>query len=237
MHRMSETDPDRTTPGHNAAKKRKASYTKEADNLHNCPLNLRINKNHLLCRNAKRSPEESANSQAPKGQEAAKGKKTVQDCGEAIKPHGRGKFPQGEERPSTSRQVNGEGESRNKENGFCTNRDISCASTSKGDSNPHKGKKRVGNTNPDHKNPGHSKGRGLQSVRTPTCPDVADFATAMAVQLSITLQTEQVKKATRATLNAMKFLTRTSEDKTRRQNKMSISLDEGMNTSMEMIDP
>ena len=62
------------------------------------------------------------------------------------------------------------------------------------------------------------------------------FATALAAQLSITLQTEQVKKATRATLNATKFLTRTSEDKMRRQNKMSIILDAGMNTSMETID-
>ena len=62
------------------------------------------------------------------------------------------------------------------------------------------------------------------------------FATALAAQLNITLHTEQVKKATRATLNASKFLTKTKEDKTRRQNKMSISLDEDMNTSMEMID-
>ena len=51
------------------------------------------------------------------------------------------------------------------------------------------------------------------------------FATALAAQLNITLQTEQVKNATRATLNASKFLTKTSEDKTRRQNKMSISLE------------
>ena len=62
------------------------------------------------------------------------------------------------------------------------------------------------------------------------------FATALEAQLNITLQTEQVKKATRATLSASKFLTKTSEDKTRRQNKMSISLDAGMNTSMEIID-
>ena len=62
------------------------------------------------------------------------------------------------------------------------------------------------------------------------------FATALAAQLNITLQTEQVKNAMRATLNASKFLTKTSEDKTRRQNKMSISLDAGMNTSMEIID-
>ena len=63
------------------------------------------------------------------------------------------------------------------------------------------------------------------------------FATTLAAQLNITLQTEQVEKATRATLNATKFLTRTSEGKTRRQNKMSISLDVGMNTSMEIRDP
>ena len=63
------------------------------------------------------------------------------------------------------------------------------------------------------------------------------FATALAEQLNITLHTEQVKNATTATLNALKFLTRTSEDKTRRQNKMSVSLDAGMNTSMEIIDP
>ena len=62
------------------------------------------------------------------------------------------------------------------------------------------------------------------------------FATALAAQLNITLQSEQAKNATRATLNASKFLTMTSEDKTRRQNKMSISLDVGMNTSMEIID-
>ena len=62
------------------------------------------------------------------------------------------------------------------------------------------------------------------------------FATALAAQLNITLHTEQVKNATRATLNASKFLTKTNEDKTRRQNKMSISLDAGMNTSMEIID-
>ena len=39
------------------------------------------------------------------------------------------------------------------------------------------------------------------------------FVTALAAQPNITLQTEQVKKATRATLNATKFLTRTSEGK------------------------
>ena len=162
MPRTSETDPDRITPGHNPAKKRKGSYTKEADNLRNCPLDLRIDKNHLLCGNTKRSPQESSNSQAPKGEEAANGKKTIQDCGAAIKPHGRGKFPQGEERPGTSRQNDGVSESRNKENGFCTNTNISCASTSKGDSNPQKGKKRVGNTNSGHKDPGHKAGGTLQ---------------------------------------------------------------------------
>ena len=62
------------------------------------------------------------------------------------------------------------------------------------------------------------------------------FATALAAQLNITLHTEQVKNATRATLSASKFLTKTNEDKTGRQNKMSISLDAGMNTSMEIID-
>ena len=56
------------------------------------------------------------------------------------------------------------------------------------------------------------------------------FATALTAQLNITLQTEQVKKATKTTLNATKFLTRTSDNKTRGQNKMSISLDTGMNT-------
>ena len=76
MPRTSETDSDRTMPGHNTAKKRKGSYTKEADNLRDCPLNLRINKNRLLCGNAKRSPEARANSQATKGGEASKGKKT-----------------------------------------------------------------------------------------------------------------------------------------------------------------
>ena len=60
---------------------------------------------------------------------------------------------------------------------------------------------------------------------------------ALIAQLNIKLQTEQVKKATRATLNATKFLTRSSKDKTRRQNKMTISLEASMNTSMEMIDP
>ena len=63
------------------------------------------------------------------------------------------------------------------------------------------------------------------------------FATALAAQLNITLQTEQVKNAMRATFNASKFLNRTSEDKTRRQDKMLISLDTGMNTSMEITDP
>ena len=62
------------------------------------------------------------------------------------------------------------------------------------------------------------------------------FATALAGQLNITLHTEQVKNATRATLNASKFLSKTSEDKTRRQNKMSICLDAGMNTSMDITD-
>ena len=62
------------------------------------------------------------------------------------------------------------------------------------------------------------------------------FATALAAQLNITLHREQVKKATRTTLNASKFLTKTNENKTKRQSKMSISLDAGMNTSMEIID-
>ena len=109
MPRTSEADPDRTTPGHNPAKKRKGSYTKEADNLRNCPLNLRIDKNCLFRGNAKRSPEVNTNSKAPKGEEAIKGKKTYQDCGAAIKPCCQGKFLQGEERPGTSRQVDGEG--------------------------------------------------------------------------------------------------------------------------------
>ena len=62
------------------------------------------------------------------------------------------------------------------------------------------------------------------------------FATALAAQLNITLQTERIKNATRATLNASKFLTKTSEDKTRRQNKMSISLIASMNTSTDIAD-
>ena len=62
------------------------------------------------------------------------------------------------------------------------------------------------------------------------------FATALAAQLNKMPHTEQVKNATRAILNASKFLTKTNKDKTRRQNKMSISLDAGMNTSMEIID-
>ena len=93
--------------------------------------------------------------------------------------------------PGTSCQVDGEGEgegegqSRNKENGFCTDTDISCASNSKGDSNPQKGKKGVCDTNftredlshkdPGHKDPGHIEGRGLQSVRTPTCRNDVDL--------------------------------------------------------------
>ena len=87
------------------------------------------------------------------------------------------KFPQREERPRTSRQVDGEGESqsRNKENGFCANTDISCASTSKGDSNPQKGKKGVCDTNFTREDPGHIEGRGLQSVGLTTCCDDADL--------------------------------------------------------------
>ena len=70
----SETDSGRTTPGHYPAKKRKGSYTEEADNLGDCPLNIRNIKNRLLCGNTKRSPQASANSQAPKGEKAAKAK-------------------------------------------------------------------------------------------------------------------------------------------------------------------
>ena len=62
MPRTSETDSDRTTPGHNPAKKRKGSYTEEADNLGNCPLNIRNVKNRLLCGNVKRSSQARANS-------------------------------------------------------------------------------------------------------------------------------------------------------------------------------
>ena len=168
MLRTSETYSDRTTPDHNPAKKRKGSYTEEADNLGNCPLNLGINKNRLLCGNTKRSSEVSANSQTPKGEKATKGKKTHQDCEAAIKVRCGGRFPQGEERPGTSRQVDGEGkgQSKNKENGLCTNTDISCASTSKGNPNPQKGKKGVCDTNftredPGHKDPGHTERKGL----------------------------------------------------------------------------
>ena len=182
MPRTSETDSDRTTPGHNPAKKRKGSHTEEADNLGNCPLNLRNVKNRLLCGNTKRSSEASANSKTPKGEKATKGKKTHQHCGVAIKSRCGGKFSQGEERPGTSRKVDdeGEGQSRNKENGLCTNTNISCVSTSKGDPNPQKGKEGVCDTNftredPCHKDPGHIEGRGLQSVRTPTCHDDADL--------------------------------------------------------------
>ena len=177
MPRTSETDSDRTTPGHNPAKKRKSSYTEEADNFGDCPLNIRNVKNRLLCGNIKRSSQASANSQAPKGEKATKAKKSHQHCRAAIKSRCGGKFPQGEERPSTSREVDGEGkgQSRNKENGFCTNTDISCASTSKGDPNPRKGKKGVYDTNFTSEDPGHIGGRGLQFVRTPTCRNDADL--------------------------------------------------------------
>ena len=182
MLRTSETYSDRTTPDHKPAKKRKGSYTEEADNLGNCPLNLRINKNRLLCGNTKRSSEVSANSQTPKGEKATKGKKTHQDCEAAIKVRCGGKFPQGEERLGTSRQVDGEGkdQSKNKENGLCTNTDISCASTSKGNPNPQKERKEsVTQTSPVKtpvtKTPATLKGRGLQSVRTPTCHNDADL--------------------------------------------------------------
>ena len=182
MPRTSETDSDRTTAGHNPVKKRKGSYTEEADNLGNCPLNIRNVKNRLLCGKVKRSSQASANSHATKGEKATKTKKTHQHCRAAIKAHCGGKFPQGEERPGTSREVDGEvkGQSRNKENGFCTNTDISSASSSKGDPNPQKGKKGVCDTNftsedPGHQDPGHFEGRGLQFVRTPTCRNDADL--------------------------------------------------------------
>ena len=144
MPRTSETDSDRTMPGHNPAKKRKVSYTEEADNLRDSPLNIRNIKNRLLCGNIKRSSQASANSQAPKGEKATKAKKSHQHCRATIKSRCGGRFPQGEERPGTSRGVDGEGkgQSRNKENGFCTNTDISCASTSKGNPNPPEGKER-----------------------------------------------------------------------------------------------
>ena len=182
MPRTSEIDSGRTMPGHNSAKKRKGSYIEEADNLNNCPLNLRNVKNRLLCGNVKRSSQASANSQAPKGEKATKGKKTHQHCEAAIKARCGRKFTQREERPGTSRQVDseGKGQSRNKENGFCSNKDISCASTSKGDPNPQKRKKGVFDTNftregPGHKDPGHIEGRGLQSVRTTNCCNDADL--------------------------------------------------------------
>ena len=95
MPRTSETDSDRTTPGHNPAKKRKGCYTEVTENLGNCPLSTGNFKNHLLCGNIKRSSEASTNPQAPKGEKATKGKKTHQDCGAAIKARCGGKFPQG----------------------------------------------------------------------------------------------------------------------------------------------
>ena len=200
MPRMSETDSDRTTPGHYPAKKRKGSYTEEADNLGDCPLNIRNIKNRLLYGNTKRSSQASANSQAPKGEKTTKAKKSHQHCGEAIQSRCGGKFPQGEERPGTSRQVDGEGkgQSRSKENGFCTNTDISCTSTSKGDPNPQKGKKGVGSTNftsedSGHQDPGHIEGRGLQFVWTPTSHNDADlrYCTGSATQHNAANRTGQ----------------------------------------------
>ena len=196
MPRTSETDSERTMPGHNPAKKRKGSYTEEADNLGDCPLNIRNVKNRLLCGNIKRSSQASANSQAPKGEKATKAKKSHQHCRAAIKSRCGGKFPQGEERPGTSREVDGEGkgQSKNKENGFCTNTDI----TSKGDPNPQKGKKGVCDTNftnenPGHQDPGHIEGRGLQFVRTPTSRNDADLrhCTGIATQHNAANRTGQ----------------------------------------------
>ena len=241
MPRMSETDPQRTMPGHNPAKKRKDSYTEEAENLGNCPISTGNIKNRLLCGNVKGSSEASTNPQVPKGEKATKGKKTHQDCRAAIKARCGRKFPQGKEGPGTSRQVDSKGQSRNKENCFCTNTDISYASTRKETQTPRRERKEsVTQTSPVKtpvtKTPTTLKEGAYSLSGQQLVVMMQTFATALAAQLNITLHTEQVKNATRATLNASKFLSKINEDKTRRQNKMSISLDAGMNTSMDITD-
>ena len=237
MPRTSETDSDRTTPGHNPAKKRKSSYSKEADNLHNCPLNLRIDNNCLLCGNAKRSPEESANSQAPKGEEVSKGKKTYQDCGAAIKPAVEENFRRERKGPSHLVKSTAKVKAETKKMVSAQIQTSPVPAPAKETQPPRRERKESVTQAPPMKTPvtvkeGDYSQSGYQLVLM-----MQTFATALAAQLNITMHTEQVKKAIRTTLGAAKFLIRTSEDKMRRQNKMSISLDADMSTSMEIIDP
>ena len=243
MPRTSETDSDRTTPGHNPAKKRKGSYTEEADNLGDCPLNIRNIKNRLLCVNIKRSSQASANSQAPKGEKATKQRKATNTAEQPSSPAVEENSHR--ERKGLAHLVKSTAKAKAKAE---TKKMVSAQihtspvpAPAKETQTPRRERKEsVAQTSPvKHlvtKTPATLKEGSYNLSGHQLVVMMQTFATALAAQLNITLQTEQVKNATRATLNASKFLVRTSEGKTRRQNKMSTSLAAGMNTSMEIID-
>ena len=238
MPRMSETDSNRTMPGHNnTANQGEGSHTKEASHFCYCPLNHRIKKNRLPCKNTERSPEMNPHSKDPKGEETAKGKKTFQDCRTSNKLCCRGKHLQGKEGPGTSRKVDGEAQSGGgtKSQTKMVSAQIQTSPVSapaKETQIPRRERKESETQTPATTKDGSYSLSGQQIIIM-----MQTFATALVVQLNITLQTEQVKKTTGTTLNAPKFLTRTSKKMMRRRNKMSINLDAGMNTSMEIKNP
>ena len=64
------------------------------------------------------------------------------------------------------------------------------------------------------------------------------FAQALAAQINVSLNTEQLISATRTALNAAKFLTIPIEGRSRApSSRMSVSLNMDRNTSMEIVDP
>ena len=237
MPRASETDSDRTTPGHrHTAKEGEGSYTEETSYLHNSSLNLRIRKNGLFCGEGKGSSETNSDSQASKGREVTKGKEPSQNSGRDPKPCGSRTYPQREERPGHLVKSSAKAKAKAEKKKMISAQ----IQTSPIPATPRETQtpiREIKDTVTQTPTPSTKKEGDYCLTGTQLVLMMQTFATTLAAQLNITLQTEQVKKATRATLNASKFLTKTREEKTRTQQKMSISLDAGMNTSMETVDP
>ena len=196
-------------PGHNTAKKRKSSYTKEADNHRNCPLNLRINKNLSPLR--KRKPQRER--RLPR---VRKPSKTVEQPSSPTVEENSRKEKKG---PAHLVKSTAKAKAETKKIISARIQTSPVPAPPKETQTPRRGKKESETQTPAIKTPATMNEVDYSVSGHHLVLMMQTFATALAAQLNITLQTEQVKKATRATFNATKFLTRTSENKMGRQKK------------------
>ena len=243
MPRTSETDSDRTTPGHNPAKKRKGSYTEEAENLGNCPLSTGNIKNCLLCGNVKGVQKQAPTPKPKREKRPPRERKPTKTVEQPSRPAVEENYRR--ERKGPAHLVKSTAKAKAKaETKKMVSAQIQTSpvpAPAKETQTPRRERKEsVTQTSPLKtpvtKTPATLKEGAYNLSGQQLVVMMQTFATALAAQLNITLHTEEVKNATRATLNASNFLSKINEDKTRRQNKMSISLDAGMNTSMDITD-